>query len=131
MSLRALVEAVDAACEKQWGPEYGPVVGDSRRWPDGRAKAVNRLSSMVPTEDEPCDVCGSNEHHTRLICTVCDLTDRLPEEETDSVPLGGLSHDDAHRLLSGIGAAADVLDAGRSWPDDARLVARYLRELLK
>ena len=116
-SLRALVEAVDAAVEKQCAD--GRIV-------DSRAKFVNRLAALLTSTETELEELREKQDPMR------DPGDEAKED----VPLGGLSHEDAHYVLSGIKVAADELDRacdeGRgAWPDDARRAAALLRGLLK
>lgn len=123
-SLRALVEAVDAAAE-------GISSAVARGALDSRAKFVNSLAAEASYRDCTCEVCGSSESSTRIVCVDC-YGDEDPSDETvEDVPLGGLSHEDAHFLISGVKTAIDMLDKARAWPDDARRVMRFLGELLK
>lgn len=109
------------------------------QWLTEQGETLDSLKALVELIDEerekdsgPRTEYVADLQYQREICT-CDGDDSDPGDETaEDVPLGGLSHEDAHGLIEGIrGVIGHLRSASAAWPDDGRRAAAELERLLK
>lgn len=106
-------------------------------WLTEKGETLDTLKALVEYIDDQGYAPAEDDSRLKFVERICEdlaaLEESDPDEDTcEDVPLGGLSHEQAHALIEGVRAVISRLKSLKAaWPDDGRRAAAELERLLK